>query len=151
MLVATPFSSFSSRICMRRHLGSLVNPTLDPEKVLRVRLHRLSSRTLLVNLDREALSDIHSLFCDPFQQDIMDIFAPCNFANIQGYPNDLPNNGMDMLPSFQGNNVVSAMDHIKAFSCWLGKHARGVDYNHEDGKMSLFVLSLEEDALDWFT
>ena len=33
----------------------------------------------------------------------------------------------------------------------MGKYARGVDYNHEDVKMSLFVLSLEEDALDWFT
>ena len=81
----------------------------------------------------------------------MDLFAPCNFANIQGYPNDFPNNGMDLLPSFQGNNAVSAMAHIKAFSSWLGKYARGVDYNHEDVKMSLFVLSLEEDALDWFT
>ena len=80
----------------------------------------------------------------------MDLFAPCNFANIQGYPHDLPDNGLDKLPSFQGNNVVSVKAHLKAFSSWLGKYAKGTDYNHEDVKMSLFVLSLEEDALDWF-
>ena len=29
----------------------------------------------------------------------MDIFAPCNFANIQGYPHDVPQ--MDKLPIFK--------------------------------------------------
>ena len=62
----------------------------------------------------------------PFEQDIMDLFAPCNFANIQGYPNDLPNNGLAKLPSFQRNNAISVMAHKKAFSSWLGKYAIGV-------------------------
>lgn len=54
------------------------------------------------------------------------------------------------MPSFQGNNAISAQAHLKVFSAWLGKHARNVNYNHEDVKMHLFFLTLEEDALDWF-
>ena len=81
----------------------------------------------------------------------MDVFAPCNFANIQGYLNDPPENGIDKLPSFQGNNAISVDAHLKSFGSWVGKYARVVDYNHEDVKMRLFVLTLEKDALDWFT
>ena len=46
----------------------------------------------------------------------MDLYAPCNFANIQGYPHDFPQHGMDKLPSFQGNNAVSVKYHLSAFS-----------------------------------
>jgi len=123
----------------------LVSPTPDLEKVFRVRLHKLSSRTLLVNLEQEAFSDIHLLFPNSTEQDIMDLFTPCNFVNIQGYPHDLLENHFDKLPTFQGNNAVSVNAHLKAFSSWLGKYAKGVDYNHGDVKMSLFVLSLEGD------
>ena len=74
----------------------MINPTPDPEKVFRVRLNKLSSCAHLDNLGQEALSDIHSLFSDPNQQDIMDdLYLPCNFVNIQGYPHDLPTTGMD--------------------------------------------------------
>ena len=70
----------------------------------------------------------------------MELFAPCNFANIQGYPHDLLENGLYKLPYFQCNNAVSFNAHLKAFGSWLGKYARGAGYNHEDVKMSLFVL-----------
>ena len=139
--MATPLASSSTRICTRRHPSSLINPTPDPEKVLRVRLHKLSSRTLLVNLGQEALSDIHSLFCDPLQHDIMDLYALCNFANIQGYPHDFPQAGMDKLPSFQGNNAVSVKSHLNAFTGWWNKWARS--NNFEDVKMCCFILTLE--------
>ena len=103
--MATPLASPSTRIYTRRHPSSLINPTPDPERVFRVRLHKLSSRTLFDNLGQEALSDIHSLFCDLPQRDIMDVYGPCNFANIQGYPHDLPE--MDKLPIFQGNECLT--------------------------------------------
>ena len=149
--VATPHHILSSRVYTRRHPSSLCNPAPDPKKALRVRLHKLSSRTLLVNLGQEALSDIRLLFTRPVEHDIMDIFSPCKFANIRGYPNDTPKHGMDKLPIFQGDNAISANSHLKAFSSWLGKYARSADFNHEDVKMTLFVLSLEGDALYWFT
>lgn len=79
----------------------------------------------------------------------MDFFVPCNFTCIQGYPHDLPEK-VDLLPSFQGNNVINVEAHLKAFKVFLGKFASHANYNHGDVSMRLFVLSLEEDALDWF-
>jgi len=58
---------------------------------------------------------------------------------------------MDKLPTFQGNTAVSVNTHLKDFSSWLGKYARAADFNHEDVKMTLFVLTLEGNALHWFT
>lgn len=80
----------------------------------------------------------------------MDVFAPCDFSNIQGYPNDIPKHGMDKLPVFLGNNAISANSHMQDFSLWMGKYARVVDFNHEDVRMTLFVLTLEGDAHKWF-
>ena len=99
--MANPLLSSSTRARTRKHPSSLVNPTSDPEKVLRVGLHKLSSCTLLVNLGHESLFDIHLLFPYSAEQDIMDLFASCNVANIQGYPHDLPENGLDKLPSLR--------------------------------------------------
>jgi len=55
---------------------------------------------------------------------------------------------MDNMPTFYGNNAISVEAHLKAFTTFLVKHATKVTYNHEDIKMKLFVLSLEEDAMD---
>ena len=70
----------------------------------------------------------------------MDMYTPCNFSNILGYPNDIPKHGMDKLPIFQGNNAISVNAHLKAFGSWQGKYTRVVDYNHDVVKISLFVL-----------
>lgn len=149
--MATPLYSFPTRVCTKRNTNTLINPTPDPEKVFRVRLNRLSSRAHLDNLGQEALSNIHSLFSDPIQQDIMDdLYLPCNFSNIQGYPRDLPTTGMDKLSSFQGNNAVIVKDHLNRFRHFINKWG-SANVAHEDVRMKLFVLSLEEDALKWFT
>ena len=148
--MATPLTSSSIRTYTRRHPSSLVNPTPDPERVFRVRLHKLASRTLLNNLDQEALSDIHSLFCDPPQPDIMGDFRPCNFANIQGYPHNMPQKGMNKLPVFQGNDAVSVKSHLFAFNNWWNKFAV-TNNNFDDVKMKTFVLTFGEDVHDWFT
>lgn len=79
----------------------------------------------------------------------MDLFAPCNFGNIQSQPHDLPKSDLDKMPTFQGNNAISVEAHLGAFTIFLIKHnSRGV-YNHVDIKMKLFVLSLEEVETDW--
>jgi hypothetical protein len=60
----------------------------------------------------------------------------------------LPEKAIEKLPSFQGNNVISAKMHIKAFMRCTNKWCATHDY--EDVKMKLFVLSLEDIALDWY-
>lgn len=148
--VATPLHILSSKVYTRRHPSILCNPTPDPEKVLRVRLHKLASRTLLGNLGQEALSDIHLLFKGQVRHSIMDMYAPCDFSNIPRYPNDIPSVGIDKLPNFQGDNAISANSHLRDFSIWMAKYARSADFDHEDVRMTLFILTLGGDAYDWF-
>jgi hypothetical protein len=76
-----------------------------------------------------------------------DLFKPSNFANICGYSHDVPEKAIDKLPFFQGNNAVSGRDHWRQFMSVIQK--QGV--RNMDVVMKLFVLSLEDDAMDWFT
>ena len=77
-----------------------------------------------------------------------DLCKPCDFSNITGYPHDLPDKAIERLPSFQGNNAISAKSHITKFNQCLAKWCNA--HNHEDVKMRLFILSLEDDAMEWF-
>lgn len=80
-----------------------------------------------------------------------DFYKPCNFTNIQGYPHDLPTEStISKLPLFQGNNVINVESHIKNFNFFIQRYTHATTYNHKDVRMKLFVVSLEDDALDWF-
>ena len=50
--------------------------------------------------------------------------------------------------AFQGNNAISAKMHVKSLMRCINKWCAAHDY--EDVKMKLFVLSLEDDASDWY-
>ena len=80
-----------------------------------------------------------------------DLFAPCDFTNILGYPNfilDEAIEAIEELPSFLGNNVISTETHLTNFQLCVSKWCH--DINHEDVKIKLFKFSLDGDALDWF-
>jgi hypothetical protein len=80
----------------------------------------------------------------------MSIFLrPLNFAAIQGAPHTALEKGLDKLPTFQGNNAISAKSHILNFQMCVERYCRGHD--EEDVKMTLFVYSLEGDVTGWFT
>jgi len=148
--VATPLNPNFARVSTRRNSSGLVSPSPEPERVFRERLNRLSHNRALASLGQEAISDIHLLFQGQVEPNIMnDLFAPCNFNNINGYPHNIPDKAIEKLPSFQGNNAISAASHVKNFNVCIFKWCNVANY--EDVKMRLFVLSLEEDALDWFT
>jgi len=57
---------------------------------------------------------------------------------------------MNKLPIFEGNNAVNIDAHIRKFTTFIQRYAHVTAYNHEDVRMKLFVLSLEDDALQWF-
>jgi hypothetical protein len=78
----------------------------------------------------------------------MAIYDSCDFSNINGYPHTILEKAIEHLPSFQRNNVVSVKTHIKSFIRCINKWC--VSHYHEDVKMKLFVLSLEDDASDWY-
>jgi hypothetical protein len=132
----------------------------EHEKVYRRRLNRLAPRRLLESLGEEALTDIQYLFQTNKQQTVnnptnnpnltMSIFLrPLNFAAIPGAPHAVPEKAIDKLPTFQGNNAISAKSHILNFQMCVERYCRGHD--EEDVKMTLFVYSLEGDAAEWFT
>ena len=43
----------------------------------------------------------------------MAIYDPCDFSNINGYPHAILEKAIEKLPSFQGNNAISAKNHAK--------------------------------------
>jgi hypothetical protein len=88
------------------------------------------------------------LFVDQSFISEMSIYNKCDFTAINNYPHALPEKAIEKLPSFQGNNAISAKMHIKAFMRCTNKWCAAHDY--EDVKMKLFVLSLEDIALDWY-
>lgn len=147
--MATPLDQFFAKVSTRRNPSGLVSSILEPERVYRLRLNRLSSSRILAYLGQEFLIDIHLLFGAQIEQDAMDnFFAPCDISNINDYPNNIPNKAIEKLPSFQGNNVINDQAHLRNFNLCVNKWCNTA--NFDDVKMRLFVLSLEEDALDWF-
>lgn len=81
----------------------------------------------------------------------MDLFAPCDFTNIQDYPHDFPlevSKAINEVPLFQGNKAISTEAHVQNVNLCISKCRPYTDY--EDVKMQLFVLTLDEDPMDWF-
>jgi hypothetical protein len=157
--VATPLNN-SVRYPTRSNPQGLVDALLEHGRVYTRRVNRLVPRRLLDSLGEEAISDIHHLFSDnnqpivnttttnPFS--IMStLLAPLNFAAIQGAPHAIPDKAIDKLPTFQGNNAISAKPHILNVDLCIGKWCHGHD--EEGVKMTLFVYSLEGDAAEWFS
>jgi hypothetical protein len=145
--LATPLNHNLTKYSTRRNSQGLLNFIPESKKVYR-RLNKLTSRRILDHLRFESIYDIYLLFNNSSLK-MDDLYKPCDFTAINGYPHAIPEKDLDKLPSFQGNNATSAKTRIRAFTnCdnkWCGNVA------HEDVKMKLFVLSLEKDALDWFS
>jgi hypothetical protein len=159
--VATPLNNSVKRYTTRRTAQGLFCPFPEPEQVYRRRINRLPPRRLqLEHLGDEALTDIQYLFPNNNQPTVNNptpnpnltmgsFLTPLNLAAIQGSPHQIPEKAIDKLPTFQGNDATSAKSHISKFDMCLTKYCRG--HSQEDVKMTLFVYSLEGDALDWFT
>jgi hypothetical protein len=159
--VATPLNNSVKRYPTRGTAQGLFCPFPEPEQVYRRRINRLPPRRLhLENLGDEALPDIQYLFPNNNQPTVNNpthnpnlnmgsFLTPLDFAAIQGAPHQVPEKAIDKLPAFQGNNAISARAHITNFNMCVQKYCGG--HNHEDVKMTLFVYSLEGDALEWFT
>ena len=157
--MATPLKKYSKYTTRSNSQGVLYSYH-ELEQVYRRRLNRLAPRSLLESLREEALNDIQYLFQTNNQKIvnaptnnpnvIMSSFLrPLNFSPIQGSPHAVPKKAIDKLPTFQGNNGISAKFHILNFQMCVERYCRGHD--EEDVKMTLFVYSLEGDAAEWFT
>ena len=76
-----------------------------------------------------------------------DLFKPLDFTAIVGYPHQIPDKSIKKVPSFHGNDVITAKSHLLFFAQCYANRCHNV--NFEDVKMRLFALSLEADVFEW--
>ena len=79
-----------------------------------------------------------------------ELFKPLEFSQIAGAPHSIPKDAIKKLPRFEGNNATTAKTHLRKFERHLVSYYDNVASNHEDIKMNLFALSLEDDAAKWY-
>ena len=80
----------------------------------------------------------------------MEFYKPLDFSQIAGSPHDIPNDAIKKLPMFEGNNSTTTKTHLRKFERHLVSYCNSVAADHEDVKMKLFALSLEDDAAEWY-
>jgi hypothetical protein len=78
-----------------------------------------------------------------------DLYKPIDFSAISRYPHVILEKALQNLPCFQSNNVVDARRHINRVSHYFNKWCCNALY--EVVGMKLFILSFDDDDLDWFT
>ena len=74
-------------------------------------------------------------------------FKPYHFTDDL---HDVSEEAISKLLLFSGGDSVAVRKHLNRFICVMIIYCILPQYNHEDVKMRLFVLSLEDDALNWF-
>ena len=79
-----------------------------------------------------------------------ELFKPLEFSQIVGAPHAILKYAIKKLPRFEGNNATTAKTHLRKFERHLVSYCDDVSSNHEDIKMKLFALSLEDDVAEWY-
>ena len=77
-------------------------------------------------------------------------FKPLDFSQIVGDPHAIPNDAIKKLPIFHGNNAITAKSHLQKFEKHLVSYCNDATHDHDDVKMKLFALSLEDDVGEWY-
>ena len=79
-----------------------------------------------------------------------ELFKPLDFSQIAGAPHAIPKDAIKKLPIFQGNNAITAKSQLRKFEKHLVSYCNDAAHDHDDVKMKLFALSLEDDAEEWY-
>ena len=78
------------------------------------------------------------------------LFKTLEFSQIAGSPHIILNDAIKKLPTFQGNNAITAKSHLQKFEKLLVSYCNDVAHDHDGVKMKLFALSLEDDSGEWY-
>ena len=81
---------------------------------------------------------------------MMEVFKPLDFSQIVGSPHAIQKYAIKKIPIFQGNNAITAKSHLRKFENYLVRYCNDAAHDHDDVKMKLFSLSLEDDAEEWY-
>ena len=151
--MATPLFNIPTRYSTRRNSEGVFDLIPKPERAYRRRLNRQTSRSILQDLGSQSLSDIHHLFVESHihqSQEMTYFFKPLDLSQIAGAPHAIPNDAIKKLPTFEANNTITAKSHLKKFERLLVRYCNDAAHDHDDVKMKLFALSLEEDVGEWY-
>jgi len=136
--LATLLNSNLTKYSTRRNSQGLVDFIHEPEKVYKRRLAKLASHRILDQLTSESIFyKVSSLIFNFAKVEMDDYFRPIDFSVINGCPHVILEKTIEKLPSFQGNNAITAKAHNKAFSLCINKWYSGATHNHQDIKMKL--------------
>lgn len=58
----------------------------------------------------------------------------------------MDNNWRSLVPKFTGSSAITAEDHLRNFNAFV----QDLDIAYEDLHMRFFMMSLTEEARDWF-
>ena len=126
----------------------------DPEKVLRRRLNKLSSRRILAELGSESVSDIHLLFPENTNTSVSDImgeyFTQLDFSQIAGQPHHLPDKDVEKLLMYTDTDATTSAMHLRNFSRCINAYVSDSVRQHDDVYMKLFALSLDGKVGDYY-
>ena len=81
---------------------------------------------------------------------MMKFFKPLDFSQTAGAPHAIPNDAIKKIPIFHGNNAINTKSHLWKFEKHLVSYCNDAAHDHDDVKMKLFSLSLEDDAGEWY-
>ena len=79
-----------------------------------------------------------------------ELFKHLDFFQVAGAPHAIPKHAIKKLPIFQGNNAITAKSHLQKFEKCLVSYCNDAAHDHDDVKMKLFALSLEDDVEEWY-
>ena len=79
-----------------------------------------------------------------------EFYKPLDFYQISGSPHYISNDAIKKLPIFQGNNAINAKSNPQKFEKHLASYYNDAIHDHDDVKMTLFSLSLEDDVEEWY-
>jgi hypothetical protein len=77
------------------------------------------------------------------------LFRPINFSAISDYQHMISEEALQNLPCFEGDNVVDARRHVRNVSHCIVEWCHNASYEYV--KMKLFILSFDDDDVDWLT
>lgn len=83
---------------------------------------------------------------NPMHQHQCPPIPPTYLAGFQLYPYPMDDSWRGLVPKFTGSNAITIEDHLKSFNVFI----QDIDVSYEDLYIKLFMMSLLEDARDWF-
>ena len=102
-----------------------------PEEVYHRRKSKLASHKILEDLSSESILDIHLLFVDISQSNnshstMGTLLKPLDYSVIIGEPHNILDKAIEKVPSFYGNDAITAKSHLLAFSQCYNKWCHNV-------------------------